>query len=114
GPCRILEPGHAVDGLQHRAAPRDNGPYPQSCGTKILAETVGDVEETGVDVLLRIDGQDGCERHDIGLAGVENRAGVDLVADERQLVLLAEVKDGDERLARVAPSWLCVSGASGR
>lgn len=75
---------------------------PQAVGAEVLARAVCDVEELWVDPVCQVQSECGCER-DRGrcLRVLEDRVGVDLVADDMELVAAAETGDFLDRLGRL-------------
>lgn len=94
-----------VDGTEDGFAASDDGAETEAGDAEVFAEAVGDVEELGVDEGRGVDGEDGCEGCGGWVFGVEDGAGVDFVADEVEVVLLAEFHDVDESLSWIALSW---------
>ena len=74
-------------------------PQPQAVGAKVFAGPVRDVDELGIDAVVQVEGEDRGEGDGARCLGVlKDRVGVDLVADEVELVFPAEARDGLDRV----------------
>ena len=105
--------GHSPGAGNHRLKPLVSGvqhAQAQTVGAEVFACPVRDVDKLGVDVVGEIQGQHRREGDRVRRLGVlKDGLGVDLVADEMELVLSAEAGDLPQCVGR-----LCTVSSSSR